>query len=312
MDLLSSGRERTRAELVGRAWGWHPSRRAVTLLAGLVVTTLAGAVVALPVTRGLAQRAADRVELEVSGESAVAVRGRGRDGTLVLTARNAGEHAVSVRGAELDVPGARGRAAVVGLALSPGQSARVTVPFSVRDCDALERSGRLRLRVAPEGRPERWLPLEVGPDGALSDDLFAAGCRPVSSPDAVVVSLRATGGQVGRTSAGIAGRYEVEVRNEGSELRHVRVHGEVPGVTFSTAAFIGVPAGARLQARLPFAVPACEDLRRTGRIVVTVLRDGEPYLELGFRATEDEEAGTVRDVDLDLVLGACARPQPPG
>jgi hypothetical protein len=39
--------------------------------------------------------------------------------------------------------------------------------------------------------------------------------------------------------------------------------------------------------------------------VVTVWQEGQDPLELGFRATEDEEARTVRDVDLDLVLGAC-------
>jgi hypothetical protein len=108
------------------------------------------------------------------------------------------------------------------------------------------------------------------------------------------------------TSAeGASGTVVLELLNDGADLSLVQVRAEAPGVIFSGAGLGPMLRGQRSRLRLPFYIPSCAVVHRTGRVVVTVRGNGIGPRELGFRATEDEEAGTVRDVDLDAALRAC-------
>ncbi|HVM26391.1 MAG TPA: hypothetical protein VM433_01810 [Mycobacteriales bacterium] len=304
MDVLVSGDERPGRRL-GSALGWQPPAGAVVALTIAVLATALTGLAGVGAVRAADERDADRVELVVEARSSVAVRPRGRDGVLVLQVRNDGSRGVEVRDVQIAVEGVRGRGPVEQPTIGRGATIELVVPFAVTDCRALRESGRLVLRVRPEGRAERDVALPVGAGAPVAAGLLAAGCRPAADPSAVAVGVRGLGGDVERTAAGARGVLLVEVRNEGAPLEFARVSAEVPGAAFEVVAVGPLPAGGRSVARLRFDVEACALLRRTGRVVVTVFPDGARPQELGFRATEDEEARTVRDVDLDLVLDAC-------
>ena len=308
MDVLSSGGERPLGDLVAGAADlavrWRPPAWAVAALATVLVGTGAGGVVAADTLRTAAAEQATRVDLSVQASSATAVRPLARDGVLALELRNDGPRRVDVAAGSIDVAGLRSTGAGEPVQIEPGGTGRLVLPFTVRRCEDLAAEGTVELTTTPSGGEPVVVGLQVGSDDVPAG-LLAAGCRPGADPAGVVVEVRALGGRAGPTSAGVQGLLELELRNQGGELRRVSVHAEVPGVQFSPASFTRVQAGGRVVARVPFQVPVCAAVRRTGRVVVTVWQDEQPPVELGFRATEDEEARTVRDVDLDLVLRSC-------
>jgi hypothetical protein len=312
MDVLVGGGDGPPSPRLAAVLAWRPPDRVVGALAAAVLLAGVGGVAAVGAVRAAVEREADRLDLAVEARSAVAVRPRGRDGVLLLQVRNDGTRAVVLTGADVAVAGVRARSGVQPQTAAARATVQLEVPFAVHECRALADEGVVRLHARPEGRPERRVDRPVGAAEAVPADLLAAGCRPVSAPDAVALSVRAAGGDVEATPGGARGVLLVEVRNAGTRLDLVRVHAEVPGVLFSPAAVGRLPAEGRVVSRLPFDLPSCEELRRTGRVVLTVLQDGAAPVELGFRATEDEEARTVRDLDLDLVLGACPRHSPAG
>jgi hypothetical protein len=287
VDVLASGSERPPVWDRVRVPGW-----ATALLAVLVLAVAAAGVAAVPPVRA----AGGAAGLEVEARSVVAVRARGRDGLLLLRLRHPGRGPLEVAVAALDVPGVRA-AAAGPVVVEGGGRAELAVPVSVRSCEQLA-AGSVLLAVRRPGEPAREVARRV-PSGALR-----AGCGPPADARSVAVAVRAVEGRRRVEGEGVRGVVAVEVTNLGADLELARVDAEVPGVITSSGS-LRVPAGERGTVRLGFHVPVCADLRRTGRVVVTLRSPAVGTRELGFRATEDEEARTVRDLDLDVLLRAC-------
>ena len=87
------------------------------------------------------------------------------------------------------------------------------------------------------------------------------------------------------------------------------VTAEVPGVRFvDEGQPHGLPLGPddRVEVAMGFVVQDCARLRRTGRLVLRALQAGVES-EVALTVTTDVEAGTVRQLALDRVLGSCDR-----
>jgi hypothetical protein len=291
VDVLVSGSERPPPFEGRRAPAW------VVALLGVAALAVAGAGLAAagPVRAGQAA-----ASLEVDARSVVAVRARGRDGVLLLVLRSRAPGAVRVGVEAIDVEGVRA-APVPPVDLPGGGPVEVAVPVSVPDCDALGAGGAVRLLVVSAGRREVV-------ERRVPRDALTAGCG-VPATHSVAVAVASAGGSRRVEGPGVRGVVAVEVRNRGAALELVRVEAEVPGVIASGGS-LRLPPGGRGTVRLGFHVPDCADLRRTGRIAVEVRAAGFGTRQLGFRATEDEEARTVRDLDLDVLLRGCRAGQP--
>ena len=293
MDVLVSGSERAPlAPLAGR----RAPRWLLALLAVAALTTAGTGLGTAPQVRA-AQGAAS---LQVDARSAVAVRPRGRDGVLLLGLRHGGRGPLRVALDALEVAGVRAGAAAP-VDVPAGGAVDLVVPVAVRDCGALGDGGTVHLAVTSGNRRE-----VVERD--VPADALTAGCGPPAAPS-VAVAVAGDGGSRRVEGDGVRGVVAVRVRNLGADLRLVRVEAEVPGVIASGGS-LRLPAGAEGSVRLGFHVPDCVGLRRTGRIVLEVQADGVGTSELGFRATEDEEARTVRDLDLDVLLRGCRAGRP--
>jgi hypothetical protein len=293
VDVLVSGSERPDFAPLA---GWRAPRWLVGLLAVAALAT-AGAGLAVADAVRAAEGAAS---LQVEARSVLAVRPRGRDGVLLLQLRHGGRTPLRVALDALDVDGVR-TAAPPPVDVPAGAAAELAVPVAVRDCDALGAGGVVRLVVETAGRREAV-------EREVPADALTAGCRPPGERS-VAVAVAGGGGTRRVEGAGVRGVVTVQVRNLGTDLRLVRVDAEVPGVIASSGS-LRVPAGAEGAVRLGFHVPDCAALRRTGRVVLEVQADGVGTRELGFRATEDEEARTVRDLDLDVLLRGCRAGRP--
>lgn len=288
-----------------RAAGWRPPRGAVLAVAVALLATVAGGWAAV----GAVRQAAARPSLEVvDAATVVAVRPRGRDGELVLTLRNAGRDDARVTTAALDVDGVAAPEEQVDTALPPGGRAELVLPYSAPSCEAVGRRGAvvLGVRVADGAPQEQSLLVGAVP---LTGRLLAAGCGAEHEAGGIAVSVRGRGGEAYRDGTTVRGTVAIEVRNLGAEIDLVRLRAEVPGVIFWPAGVSDLSVGGSVQLHLPFQVADCSLQRRTGRVVVGVVDDQVGEREVGFRATEDEEARTLRDIDLETVHRACATTQ---
>jgi hypothetical protein len=297
VDVLVSGADRPSRDPLGRLLGRRAGPATVAGLAAVVVLTAVGGVLAT----GPVRAATERVALEVEVTSAVAVRLRGRDGVLAVSVRNAGARAVTLDAVEVDAPGLVAGSATAGR-LDPGRRVDLRVPVAVRSCATLGTSGSMRLHLRTPGGGRDVVALRQG--DAVLGDVLAAGCRP--SEGVTAVRVRGLGGDRHPAGQGTHGVVLLAVANEGAALEELHVRVEVPGASLSTATAGPLGPGDQAVVRLSWQVRDCAALRRTGRVVVTARAAGRPPRELGFRVTEDEEARTVRDVDLDTVLRACA------
>lgn len=184
---------------------------------------------------------------------------------------------------------AGGALVVVAATVPPGSRGAPTDASSA--ADRSDRAG-LPSPVVPAQPDHTGLPSPVVPaDPVLRGSLAA---RPL-------------GGGTVRTDAGARGDVRLEIRNGGRPLRLLDVTAEVPGVRFTPVVRPhGVELGTeeRIELVLRFRIDDCASLRRTGRLVLQVEQSGLRQ-EVGLTVTHDREAGTVRQVALDRVLGAC-------
>ena len=121
------------------------------------------------------------------------------------------------------------------------------------------------------------------------------------------LAVRPLGGASVRTDTGARGDVRLEVLNGGPRVRLRSLTAEVPGVRFEQRVQphgLELEADERVEVVLGFTIDDCAMLRRTGRLVLQVVESGVDR-ELGLTVTHDREAGTVRQVALDRVLGAC-------
>lgn len=160
---------------------------------------------------------------------------------------------------------------------------------------------------APGSGPARTGDLPAVPLADAGGQLIAGGGGALGPPPRPDLAVRPIGGMTTRTAAGARGTVDLEVRNALRPVTLLSIGAEVPGVAFSVVippngTILGTDG--RVALRLDFVIADCARLRRTGRIVLRVDEDGRPA-ELGLTITNDEEAGTLRQVVLDRVLHAC-------
>ena len=230
--------------------------------------------------------------------------GRSVTGELRLRLVNRSSRAAVVQGLALTAPGLEVLSVrpPVGEPVPAGGERRHVVGYRVRDCEALRLPGTLQVSVA--GGPEVARPVGRTPVAGDAGAFVPCTVASVPAPQLAVRPIAAT---AARSGAGADGAVRLEVRNGGPALRLLSVTAEVPGVRFST---LVPPHGVvlrpdeRLEMVLGFEIDDCRQLRRTGRLVMRAARDGIER-ELGLTITHDREAGTLRQVALDAVLGAC-------
>jgi hypothetical protein len=155
VDVLVSGSDRPPRRL--------PRLPARPVALAAVAVLLAGLVAVVPVARAV-DRAATlddvAVALEVESRRAGDGSAYGLVRVRLADPRSAG---LELRGASLTVPGVKvGRTRML-LPLT-GDEVELPLRFGVPECELLRLPGRLVLRAAREGQPERVLEREVGRD----------------------------------------------------------------------------------------------------------------------------------------------------
>jgi hypothetical protein len=299
VDLLVSGSERPPLT------AWRPPVWVVGLLAVAAVSTAGAGVVAAGALQPPPPQD-EPVALALEAGSVVATGAGGSRGALLLSARNDGPLPVLLSPVDIDVAGASTRPDFMGAVVAPGKTVEVLTRFSVPECRALARTGTVRFRARPDGGAEQEVELRVGDGGDIGPGILTAGCGGPVVDGAIAIGARAVGGDSRGDGDGVRGFLLVEVRNDGDAVGLVRVDAEVPGVTIYDAVLSPLAPGAAAVARLSFTVPDCAALRRSGRVLVTVFHKGLGPRDLSFRAPADGGTDTGGDVDLGVVLDACA------
>jgi len=232
--------------------------------------------------------------------------GRAATGEVRLRVVNASDTPAEVGALTLSAPGLQ------VLAVEPADVARVAaagersyrVRYRVADCTALRLPAQVE--VAVPGAASRSRPL-----GRVPADGDAVGFSPCSvrALPAPALAVRPLGGTTEAAGAGARGRVRLEVRNGGPVVRLLSMTAEVPGVRFAPLVSPhGLVLGEdeRLELVLGFEIEDCARLLRAGRLVLRAARHGVES-ELALTITHDREAGTLRQLALDRVLGACPR-----
>ena len=283
-----------------RLLSWRELPRGVRT-AVLVAAAAAGASAVVLARPGATPDAGDvRVVVEQAVVDQVGASATGRSVTGRLAVRvvgSAGDVEVSdvtlaARGLEL-------------LSVEPTRRAATSLlRYRVPDCGALRLPGELVVRLVGGSSHSR----PVGRGAAPGDVAVFQPC-PVGAVPSPALAVRPLDGAVETTATGAHGVVRLEVHNGGPSVRLLSVTAEVPGVRSSSV----VPAhGAhlrqdeRVEVVLRFEIEDCDEVLRTGRLVLRAVRDGVER-ELGLTLTHDVEARRLRQLGLDGLLDACRR-----